>query len=69
MRMPITDIARSEVSAVSYCSRNGIVGSKPTQCKLVSMLFYMFVLIWLERALAIGRTLNPAVIPKVCKEE
>jgi len=69
MRRLITDIAMSEVSAVSYCSRTGIVGSKPTHCTLVSMLFSMFVLIRLERVLAKGQTLFPAVEPKVYKDD
>ena len=55
-------MARSEVSAVSYYSRAGLVGSKPTQCTLVSILFSMFVLIRVERDLANGRTLFPAVV-------
>jgi hypothetical protein len=69
VRRPIKDIARSEVSTVFYCSRTGIVVLKPTRCTLVSVLFSMFVLIWLESGLAIGRTLFPAVVPKVYEDD
>jgi hypothetical protein len=69
MRRPITDIAMSEMSTVSYCSRSGIEGTKPTHCTIVSTLFSMLVLIGLERILAIGRTLFPAVVPKVDKDD